>query len=1367
MLIPALAFVTGVEAQTYYVDGVAGNDSWSGLCAVHDGAGCGPNRSVSAAVAIAPSGAEVVIADGTYVTHGNGLGGRAITIRSASGDPNACILDADGEGRIFTISAAMTSPAVIRGLTLREAQVASQRRLVGMTSGRLVVEDCRLSNLDGGGIVQSAGELTVRRCIFSGNVGALPYGAGAAIDSSGGTLVVQATRFEKNAGAQSVLRASGNASAFIRDSLFENNQTTLNVIEGTGPLTISNCTIAFNPGLKAVRVLGGTVTLVNSVIWDNATRPLLIDTGSVLAASYSVIQGGAGGAASGGGVFSPGAVVLGDDPVFLFPGDARVGLDSPCIDAGTPTPPGGLSATALDNAPRVLDGDIDGTPRVDMGAFELDPNMPLLAAAPPYLSVSVPLGDAPVAVPIMVRNAGLGILDWQISPQCPFITADPPVGSAGPNELVAPMLVINPAGLARGVYSCTVRVSGGPPPQPDRELELTLYVTSVLRVPSVFPTIQAALNVALDGETILLADGVHTGVGNLTFTVNKPLTVRSESDDPERCVLDGQGGAAQIRLDPSAGGAVLLRGITLRNLRQGMTSSQPILAVGAQVRIEHCRVVNALEASHGAVGLGNGAVAEGCVIERAHSQYMETGAFAIGPGTQVRSCTVRGTGGLMDGIAIFGGAALIEDCVIEGGNFAGISTPYAGSALIDRTVIRGNGDIGVRADFSSLTLRDCTIVRNRRGGVAASNASGGPQIVNCTIADNGGPYGGVRNATSVTNSIVWNNGPVEISGTATVTNSVVRGGHAGAGNIDQDPRFALNGDYHLAPDSPARDLGTAAPPVPLSATDADGLPRVSPQGGLVDIGAHELQSGPVLALAPGQVTLARQVGGPESAIELVLRNVGGAPLIWEIEGCNWAQPASTSGVLAVGETGVVQVILDVPSLSHGAYSCGLVVGGTALHPPRRMEIRLNVTDELDVPGEHPTVQAALNAAVDGDIVRLSDGVHSGTGNRALTFGGRSVTLTSASGSPAACVLDGGGVAALLLLREFESVDVSGVTVRNALGRAVVMRNSGIPRFERCHFESNPGGAMLFATNHGYSSFNALESATVVDRCVFRNNGSAGLVGGAATCEWASRAIFRACVFEDNWATAGGALHTVLSAVAHAEDCLFHRNTAEHGGAILVDEGSVSFLSATNCTITQNTATGAGGGVALRGLAYCTIADSIIFDNSAPQGAELALIYGFRPLAEVNVSHSIVEGGMAGIYSEQPWPTIGFLEVLDADPLFAGPTDFRLSAGSPAIDAGNPFAARAAALDLDGRIRVWNARVDMGAYEFGSALRGDLNCDGAVNNFDVDPFVLALTDPNAFAVLYPECAIVAGDMDGDGALTNFDIDPFVARLVDGS
>jgi hypothetical protein len=60
--------------------------------------------------------------------------------------------------------------------------------------------------------------------------------------------------------------------------------------------------------------------------------------------------------------------------------------------------------------------------------------------------------------------------------------------------------------------------------------------------------------------------------------------------------------------------------------------------------------------------------------------------------------------------------------------------------------------------------------------------------------------------------------------------------------------------------------------------------------------------------------------------------------------------------------------------------------------------------------------------------------------------------------------------------------------------------------------------------------------------------------------------------------------------------------------------------------------------------------------------------------------------------------------------------------------------------------------------------GDVNCDGLINAFDIDPFVLALTDAAAYEAAYPDCDISRADINGDGLINAFDIDPFVQLLI---
>jgi hypothetical protein len=75
----------------------------------------------------------------------------------------------------------------------------------------------------------------------------------------------------------------------------------------------------------------------------------------------------------------------------------------------------------------------------------------------------------------------------------------------------------------------------------------------------------------------------------------------------------------------------------------------------------------------------------------------------------------------------------------------------------------------------------------------------------------------------------------------------------------------------------------------------------------------------------------------------------------------------------------------------------------------------------------------------------------------------------------------------------------------------------------------------------------------------------------------------------------------------------------------------------------------------------------------------------------------------------------------------------------------------------GSWRTWVAQVQL------PRLLGDMNCDGAVDNFDITPFVLALNDPTAYGTTYVGCNILHGDVNGDGNVDNFDITPFVALL----
>ena len=74
------------------------------------------------------------------------------------------------------------------------------------------------------------------------------------------------------------------------------------------------------------------------------------------------------------------------------------------------------------------------------------------------------------------------------------------------------------------------------------------------------------------------------------------------------------------------------------------------------------------------------------------------------------------------------------------------------------------------------------------------------------------------------------------------------------------------------------------------------------------------------------------------------------------------------------------------------------------------------------------------------------------------------------------------------------------------------------------------------------------------------------------------------------------------------------------------------------------------------------------------------------------------------------------------------------------------------------------------------LVGDLNNDAAVDNFDISPFELALTNPTSYLATYGGTGpggfvddaerIYRGDVNTDSAFDNFDISPFESLIVNG-
>ncbi len=120
----------------------------------------------------------------------------------------------------------------------------------------------------------------------------------------------------------------------------------------------------------------------------------------------------------------------------------------------------------------------------------------------------------------------------------------------------------------------------------------------------------------------------------------------------------------------------------------------------------------------------------------------------------------------------------------------------------------------------------------------------------------------------------------------------------------------------------------------------------------------------------------------------------------------------------------------------------------------------------DGSGAFPDIQAALQAALDGDVIELTDGTFTGVGNRNLLFHGKAIVVRSQSGDPQSCVIDcqqlGRGFH--FCSGEQSASIVSSVTITHAnppqgeyLGGAILCKYGSSPWIVNCTFRNNEVG----------------------------------------------------------------------------------------------------------------------------------------------------------------------------------------------------------------------------------------------------------------------------------------------------------------------
>jgi hypothetical protein len=179
-------------------------------------------------------------------------------------------------------------------------------------------------------------------------------------------------------------------------------------------------------------------------------------------------------------------------------------------------------------------------------------------------------------------------------------------------------------------------------------------------------------------------------------------------------------------------------------------------------------------------------------------------------------------------------------------------------------------------------------------------------------------------------------------------------------------------------------------------------------------------------------------------------------------------------------------------------------------------------------GDYPTIQAAIKAAQDGDVIILGNGIFTGDGNRDVDFMGKGIYLRSESQDPGLCGIDCQGSEAdphrgfLLVSGETESTSLNAITIRNGYVTG----------------EDGYGGAIKLGES----------TRPIIQNCVFSNNRA--LLGGGLMAEDLAAPQIHSCVFVDNEATAGAAMAFRNTCTVLLGGCEIRVNSAVWGGAVI-------------------------------------------------------------------------------------------------------------------------------------------------------------------------------------------------------------------------
>jgi len=172
------------------------------------------------------------------------------------------------------------------------------------------------------------------------------------------------------------------------------------------------------------------------------------------------------------------------------------------------------------------------------------------------------------------------------------------------------------------------------------------------------------------------------------------------------------------------------------------------------------------------------------------------------------------------------------------------------------------------------------------------------------------------------------------------------------------------------------------------------------------------------------------------------------------------------------------------------------------------------------------------------------------------------------------------------------------------------------------------------------------------------------------------------------------------------NCLFSNNDSQGGIASIASYDNPR-IDITNCTFTGNE----GDAYTLMVNGDVNIVNSIFYNDTPYQIKVNPMDGDPNEHTQLAIDYSLVKDGIAGILPYSiPGNTIAYHDTnISGDPLFAGGPDindplyYSLSELSPCVDSGTPDSTGLdlPPYDLAGNWRIWNGRIDMGCFEFGS------------------------------------------------------------------